>query len=306
MKSKPRALRPGDTVALVSPASPIAVDKLTETIQLLESEGYRVKVAPHALLENDYLAGPDAGRAKDLQDAFENPEINAILCSRGGYGCARLLPYLDFDRMAASGKLFAGFSDITTLHLALNRKGLPTLHAPMALTLHYERPPWVIDAFKRALKGDLNSPSEAPAAETITGGVASGKSVGGCLCLLTDSIGTEHALDAEGKILFIEDVDEAPHRIDAMLTHLLNTGILQKAAGIVIGEMTGSDELASEGIGGRSWRAIVEDRVGGLGIPAVVNFPFGHVKAMLTVGLGLAVELDANAGSIRYLEMLCA
>ncbi len=300
-----RPLRPGDTVALVTPASPLSADKLVCATELLEREGYRVRVAPSALREEQYLAGPDEVRARDLQDAFDDPEVDAILCTRGGYGCARLLPYLDLDRMAQSGKLFGGFSDITVLHLALNRRGLPTLHSPMPLTLHYERPAWVHDSFLRALKGDLTPPAEAPAAETVVGGMAEGKSIGGCLCLLTDSIGTPEALDANGKILFIEDVDEAPHRVDAMLTHLRNSGILQSAAGIVIGEMTRTDERCDEGIGGRPWKRIVEDRIADLGKPAVVEFPFGHAKAMLTVGLGLQVRLDADAGTVTYLENLC-
>jgi muramoyltetrapeptide carboxypeptidase len=303
---KPRALKPGNTVALVTPASPLPGDKLVVITNLLEAEGYRVTVGPNALLEEDYLAGSDSARAKDLQDAFDDPLVDGIICTRGGYGSARILPLLDLDRMAASRKIFAGFSDITTLHLALNRRGLPTLHSPMALTLHYERPPWVIDSFKRSLRGDLDPPQEAPPGETLVGGIAEGESVGGCLCLLTDSIATPDELDAKGKILFIEDVDEAPHRVDAMFTHLRNCGILQNSAGIVIGEMTRSDEHSFEGIGGRAWRSIVEDRVGDLGIPTVVNYPFGHMKAMLTVGLGVRVRLDADRGTVEYMEPFCA
>ncbi len=302
---KPRALVPGDTIALVTPASPLSGSKLGPTIELLEDEGYKVVVAPHALESDGYLAGSDQHRAADLQNAFDDPGVDAILCNRGGYGSARLLPYLDFDRMAASRKLFAGFSDITTLHLALNRRGLPTLHSPMVLSLFYPREPYVYDAFRRALKGDLTIPLEAPKPSTVVGGAAVGESVGGCLCLLTDSIGTPEALDAEGKVLFIEDVDEAPHRVDAMVTHLLNAGIIQKAAGIVIGEMTRTDEKADKDIGERSWREIVEERLGRLGIPLIVDFPFGHKKVMLPVALGVKVRLDADAGTVTYLESIC-
>jgi muramoyltetrapeptide carboxypeptidase len=208
--------------------------------------------------------------------------------------------------MAAQPKIFAGFSDITTLNLALNRRGLPTLHAPMALTLHYPRPNWVLQNFKEALKGNLSHHPEAPRAETLIKGKAEGITTGGCLCLLCDSIATPDALDATGKILFIEDVDELPHRIDAMLTHLRNAGIIQKAAGIVIGEMTRSDEQPDDGTPKRPWREIVQDRLKDLNIPTIVNFPFGHVKEMLTVGLGLRVRLDADAGRIEYLEPFCA
>lgn len=303
---KPRALRAGDTIALVTPASPISAEKLERITEILQGEGYEVKVSPNALLEDGYLAGPDRTRARDLQEAFDDPEIDAVICTRGGYGCSRLFRYLDLDRIAEAGKLFAGFSDITTLHLALNRRGLPTLHSPMALTLHYERPEWVYDSFTRSLKGDLTTPTDAPRSETLVGGTAEGESVGGCLCLLADSIGTPNALDATGKILFIEDVDEAPHRVDAMLTHLRNSGILQSAAGIVVGEMTRTDEHAFEGIGGRPAREILLDRLGDLDKPLIVGYPFGHMKGMLTVGLGVRVRLDADAGTVTYLEPLCA
>lgn len=296
-----RSLRPGDLVTFVSPASPLDADKLEFVTSLLEAEGYRVKVAPHALARDAYLAGGDADRARDLQDAFDDPETAAVLCTRGGYGCARLFPYLDLDRMAASDKLFLGFSDITTLHLALNRRGLPTLHAPMALTLAYPREEWVYDSFRRALKGDYAVPSKAPKGTAVVPGRAKGVVTGGCMCLLADSLGTPDSLDADGKIVVVEDVDENPHRIDAMLTHLLNTGVIRKAAGIVVGEMTRTDDRVDEGIGGRPWREIVQDRLGGLGIPLMVGYPFGHMKNMLTLPLGIEAEMDAEAGTLRYL-----
>jgi muramoyltetrapeptide carboxypeptidase len=303
---KPRALRPDDTIAFVSPASPLAEDKLERVTRLLEGEGYRIKCMPHALDADVHLAGSDADRAADLMRAFEDPEVAAVYCTRGGYGCARLFPHLDLDRMAASGKLFAGFSDITTLHLALNRRGLPTLHAPMALTLAYDRQSWVIEEFLRALRGDLYLSEDAPHPTTLVGGSAEGTLIGGCLCLLCDSIGTPEALEATDKILIIEDVDEAPHRIDAMLTHLLNSGIAQSAAGFVIGEMTRSDERIDAGIGGKPWREIVTERLAPLGKPLIIDYPFGHVPNMHTLPLGIRARLDADAGSLTYLESLCA
>jgi muramoyltetrapeptide carboxypeptidase len=302
---KPRALRAGDTIAFVSPASPVKPEEFVESTELFVQSGYRVKVYPHAWDRSGYLAGPDEARASDLQSAFDDPEAQAVYCTRGGYGCSRLLPLIDFDRMARAGKLFIGFSDITVLHLALNRRGLPTLHGPMALTLHYAREPWVYDSLLRALKGDLTVPPEAGVAETAVGGKAVGQTVGGCLCLLCDTLATCEPLDTQGKILFIEDVDEAPHRIDAMFTHLLNTGQLQSAAGIVVGEMTRTDEKGDAAIGIAPWREIVREKLLRAGVPAVIGYQFGHVKGMLTVGLGVEVELDADAGTIRYLEGVC-
>lgn len=303
---KPKALEAGDTIRIVSPASPLAPEKLSTATLLLESAGYRVETAPHALDRDDYLAGSDADRARDLQDAFDDPSVHGVFCSRGGYGCARILSMLDLDRIARSGKLFAGFSDITVLHLALNRRGLPTLHAPMALTLSTQRDPWVLESFLRGWKGQDTLMPEAPRASTVVGGQAEGEVVGGCLCLLADSLGTSEPLDGEGKIVVIEDVDENPHRVDAMFTHLRACGTLDRCAGIVVGEMTRTDERRDEGIGGKPWREIVRDRLAPLGKPLIVDFPFGHVPQMLTLPLGVRARLDADLGELQYLESPCA
>jgi muramoyltetrapeptide carboxypeptidase len=303
---KPRALLPGDTVMMVTPASPVESEQLIAATKLLEGAGYKVIIAPHALDKGDYLAGSDETRAADFTAAFEDSSIQAVLCTRGGYGCARLMPLLDFDRLAKFPKMLLGFSDITTLHLAFNRRGMATYHSPMPLTLSYERQPWVYESFLKCLRGDDPFEVPAPSAKTLTPGKATGRTIGGCLCLLTDSIGTPDPLETAGKILLIEDVDEAPHRLDAMLTHLRNTGLLQAAAGIVLGEMTRSEERIEKSIGGSPWQDIVMDRIGDLGIPAVYDFPFGHMKTMLTVPLGIKCELDADQGTLKLLESPCA
>lgn len=303
---KPAALRPGDLIEIVSPASPIAPEKVERTKALLEGEGYRVRFAPHIFNQEFYLAGSDQNRADDLNRAFADPEVRAIICSRGGYGCARLLPYLELDEMAASGKLFAGFSDVTTLHFALNRRGLVTFHSPMMITLSIDRPEWVIESFLKALKGENPIPASATKGETMVGGTVEGVVTGGCLCLVTDSLATPDSVEMTDKIVLIEDVDENPHRIDAMLTHLLTSGQAQSAAGFVIGEMTRTDERADPTIGAKPWREIVRDRLAPLGKPLIVDFPFGHAPAMLTLPLGIRARLDADSGSLTYLEEACA
>ena len=302
---KPKALKPGDQIRVVTPASPLTQERIQKGVSLLEGEGYMVTLSTNVFASDAYLAGGDLTRAKDLMDAFEDPDVAMVYCSRGGYGCARLLPHLDFDMMAASRKLFAGFSDVTTLHVALNRRSLPTLHAPMPITLNTDREAWVYESLKGALRGETGTPSNATKGQTVVGGKAEGVVVGGCLCLLCDSIGTNEPLETEGKILIIEDVDEAPHRVDAMLTHLLNTGLAQKCAGIAIGEMTRTDEKQDEGIGGKPWREIVKDRLGNLGIPLMTDYPFGHAPNMLTLGLGVKAQMDADAGTLTYLESVC-
>ncbi len=139
----------------------------------------------------------------------------------------------------------------------------------------------------------------------MVGGQAEGQTIGGCLCLLTDSIGTPEPLETSGRILIIEDVDEHPHRIDAMLTHLVNSGLASQAAGFVVGQMTRTDERADEAIGARPWREIMMDRLGPLGKPMITDFPLGHMPNMLSIPLGLNARLDADAGTLSFLEPLC-
>lgn len=302
---RPRKLEPGGTIRLVTPSSPIAPERLDRGIAWLTELGYNVQVAPHALAEGSYLAGRDEDRLADLRDAFLDPGVDAVCCTRGGYGCARLVQSLDFAELAATDKLFIGFSDITTLHLGLNAHGLATAYAPMALTFHWAREAWVYESLASLLSGRDSIAKSAPAGSSVVGGRATGLVTGGCLCLLTDSIGTAYPLDARGRIVVIEDVDEPPHRVDAMLTHLLNAGTLQQAAGIVVGEMTGSDDKVDGTIGGVPWRDIVRERLTPLGIPTVIDFPFGHAKAMLSLPLGIEATLDADAGTLSYTEPLC-
>ncbi len=280
--------------------------KIGGVIRVLEGEGYKTKIGENVFAANGFLAGTDEQRANDLQQAFDDPESSAVLCTRGGYGCARLIPHLDLDRIAASRKMFLGFSDITTLHLALNRRDLPTVHAPMALSFSIDRDAWVLDSFLRVLRGDDPVVADAPVGRTIVAGVGEGPVTGGCLCLLTDSIGTNDSFDAKGKIVLMEDVDEYPHRVDAMLTHLINTEIIRKAAGIVVGEMTRTDDCQDSTIGTLPWREIVTERLAPLGIPMIFDFPFGHVKNMLSLPLGIRARLDADAGTLTYLEPLCS
>lgn len=303
---KPRPLRPGDTVALVSPASPLTPQVCEFMISLLEAEGLKVRIYPNTFARADYLAGSDQDRAADLMTAFTD-DSQAIICSRGGYGCSRLVPYLDRDNMATSGKLLYGFSDITVLHAMLSNRGVPSIHSPMALTLNTPREDWVYQSFRASLYGQDPIPPSIPRSHCVVKGECEGVVVGGCLILLADLIGTPDQLDMDEKIVVIEGVDDPPHRVDAMLTHLLNSGSLSSAKAIVVGEMTRTDspERADPGIGSRPWREIVIERLVPLGIPLVIDFPFGHARNMLTLPLGVRAHLHAESGKLTYLESPC-
>ena len=291
---------PGATLGIVSPASPVPPEILAKGLARLHELGFRTKVMPHAAGSWRHFSGTDAQRAADISLAFEDEEVDAVLCSRGGYGSARLLPLLDLNRVASTGKPFLGFSDVTSLHLALNHRGLPTLHAPMVYTLASERPKWVTDSLVNALGGDYRVPGEAPAGTSVVGGRARGIVTGGCLTLLADSLGTPEALVGKGKLVLIEDVGEQPHRVDASLTHLLNSGALDGVAGFVIGELTDTDSKSRPE--DSDWRSILTERLEPLGVPIIFDYPFGHIGAMLTLPLGVEALLDADQGTLTYLE----
>jgi muramoyltetrapeptide carboxypeptidase len=302
---KPPALRKGDRIAIVSPSSSTVLEKMKNGVALLEERGYEVVFGKHAYDVEAFLAGSDKDRATDLMDAWFDDSISAIIFSRGGYGMGRLLPHLDLDRMAANPKLLVGFSDATALHLALNRRGLATLHAPMLLSFAKERAPWVEDLWFQAMEGTaaVELPAEAPRAETVIPGVVEAPVTGGCLCLLADSLGTPNAFDGSGKIVLIEDVDEHAYRVDAMLTHLLASGSLDDVAGIVVGEMTRTDEQADPSIPTKPWREVVVERLSPLSVPMVIGFPFGHGEHMASLPLGINAHLDANQGHVKYREL---
>ena len=302
---KPRALKPGSHIRVVSPASPISREKCEPGVAVLEAEGYRVSFGEHAFDSFYYLAGRDEDRAADMMVAFDDPEVDCVFCARGGYGSARLMPYLDLDRMVKSGKMFCGFSDVTTLHIALNRRGLVTMHTPMLITMVVEREPWVMESFKACLKGDDPIPGDAKKAVELVKGEAEGVVTGGCLCLITDSLSTPDPIDFKDKIVIIEDVEENPHRVDAMMTHLLNSGQLQSAAGIIIGEMTGTDERSDPSIGSWPWREIIADRIGKLDVPSMIDFPFGHMKTMLSIPMGVRASMNTGSGTLKLLEPAC-
>ena len=204
---KPKPLCPGSTIRLITPASPLSPDRVEKMVALLESEGYKTQIAPNAFAKLGMFAGSDEQRSKDLQDAFEDPEVDAVLCTRGGYGCSRIVGQLDMDRIAGSGKSLIGFSDITVLQLALMRRQVASIYAPMGATFSEPREPWVYESFKEAIKGGNPIPQSAPKGQCLVPGQAQGVLTGGCLILVCDSIATADRIDARERILLLEDVD---------------------------------------------------------------------------------------------------
>ncbi|MFE5842791.1 LD-carboxypeptidase [Streptomyces niveus] len=292
---RPPRLRPGAKVAVVAPSGPVPADRLEAGLDLLRGWGLDPVVAPHVLdrhREFDYLAGTDEARARDLQDAWCDPTVAAVLCARGGYGVQRMADLLDWDAVrAAAPKPFVGYSDITALHEAFAvRAGVATLHGPMVAALTFLKDP----ATQESLRATLFEPDTVrtvgqATARALVPGRAHGITLGGCVSILAADLATPHARpSAAGGLLLIEDIEEEPYRLDRILTQLLRSGWLDGVAGIVLGSWAGCGPYETV-------RALLLDRLGGLGVPIVEELGFGHGPTNLTVPLGVPAVLEASA-----------
>jgi muramoyltetrapeptide carboxypeptidase len=303
---KPDRIQPGDTIGIVTPASPSPKEELDKGVAVIEARGYRVKLATNLCAKAshcDYLAGSDRERAEDLNAMFGDPEIKAVFCGRGGYGSMRLFDLLDWSLIEANAKLFVGYSDITSLHTAFSRLGWVTLHATMVSSL------WRLsdDALSRfwhlvespdAL-GQL--PTEGANIETVVPGSVEGELAGGNLCLLAQACGSRFAPDFRGKIVAIEDTNDAVYHADRELTQLLNAGHLQDAEGFIIGTLSGWEKHeADPPINTPS--ALWSEFFGRLGRPCISGFPFGHIPNPLMLPLGVRARLDAERRIVELLE----
>ncbi len=300
--TRPARLAPGARVAVVAPSGPVPEERLSAGLDILRGWDLDPVVAPHVLdrhPEFPYLAGTDADRAADLQASWCDPDVDAVLCARGGYGAQRMVDLLDWDAIRAAGpKVFVGFSDITALHEAFAvRAGLVTLHGPMTAG---------IDFLKHARAQDhLRATLLAPeTVRTITSGRATalvpgrarGVLLGGCLSLLAAELGTPHARPSmRGGLLCLEDVGEETYRLDRYLTQLLRAGRLDGVAGVVLGSWAGCAPYSEV-------RALFADRLGGLGVPVAEQFGFGHGEGALTIPFGVTAELDAQEGTLTLDE----
>jgi muramoyltetrapeptide carboxypeptidase len=300
---KPSRIRRGDTAAIVSPAgSVVSNDDIQEAIDAVKELGLKPKVGKHLGERWGYLGGRDTQRLEDLHNAFRDPEVKIIFPIRGGYGTSRLLPMLDFDLIRKNPKAFVGFSDNTSLVVAMNQfAGLVTFYGPNALSdwTPYTRKYWKRMVMGKGPAGMLAPPNnERPnSVRTIVKGRVAGPLIGGNLSLLTQTLGTEWEIDTRDKILFFEDVNESAYRIDRMLTHLWLARKLQVAKGFAVGHMTNISSTD-----GLNVMEIIRDRLEPLGKPCFVGVSTGHISNNLTLPVGVNVELDATKGVLRAVE----
>lgn len=296
----PKALSPGSTIGIISPAGPSEKEAIDRGVEVLEGMGYKVKLGKYAYDNIGYLASTDANRAEDLNNMFKDKEVDGIICIRGGYGTPRLLHLVDYEAIKANPKVLVGYSDITSLYTAINQKtGLVVFHGPMVrseIQDSFNGP--TLEYFNTIIANEnmgkiIKNPPEIESKSFVDGQVE-GDLVGGNLRVLLSSIGTEYEIDTKGKILFIEDTNESIGSFDRMLNQLKLSGKIDDSLGIILGDFNNMDPKSVEDVA----RIYFE----GLDKPVLYNIKSGHSKPMITLPIGVRVQLDSKKGEIKILE----
>jgi muramoyltetrapeptide carboxypeptidase len=304
---RPKRLLPHDVIGLISPASRIAdTARIERGVRYLEGLGYRVRVGENVTRQHGYLAGTDDERLADLHSMFEDPQVRAIFCIRGGYGSPRLLPNIRYRTIARSPKIFVGYSDITALHLALWRKtGLITFHGPMlGVDLADPMDPFSEEMLWRLLTsprrfGPISFP--APQPRSISPGRAVGRLLGGNLALVASLIGTGFQPRFRDSLLFLEDIGEDPYRIDRMMTQLRGAGLLRGARALLLGQFT--ECVPRDGsVPSFSVDEVLHEYASSSGLPALAGVPFGHERVKMTIPVGALARVDTERGVIEIAE----
>jgi muramoyltetrapeptide carboxypeptidase len=308
---KPPRLQAGDTVGLINPAGatfhPVDVTVVEETLAAL---GLGMKAGEHLLDRYGYLAGEDKARAKDVNNMFADPDVSALLSLRGGWGCNRLLDLLDYEAISRNPKILMGYSDITSLLLAINAKtSLVTFHGPVGIstwnqysTNFVKKLLFNAEAFSMENPRDTgdNLAQVSDRVITITGGKAKGRLLGGNLSVLTSMVGSDYLPNFEGSILFLEEINEDIFRVDRMLTQLKLAGILGRISGFIFGKCKECNP--GEGFGSLTLEEVFADHIEPLGIPAWSGTMIGHMDKKFTIPLGIEAEIDADKGIISLQE----
>jgi muramoyltetrapeptide carboxypeptidase len=278
----------------------VTQERITASAERCSALGLVPIIGSSAHLRSGYLAGDDAARARDVMWAFTDPEVDAVWALRGGYGTMRLASFLDFDLIARSERAYMGFSDNTFMHLMLSTRSMVSFHAPHAGA---DFPAETEAAFLRVMFGDgapgtLPVRSDDPAPITLARGGALGRLVGGNLSMLAAACGTPAQMRAEGCIVFVEDVSEPGYRLDRCFTQLDLAGALQGVRGFAFGRFSdlpdgcGEDEIVS----------VLTEVAARYNVPAVMNFPIGHIEHNWTIPVGVQAELDADRCMLTLLE----
>lgn len=300
---KGRRLEKGATIGIVAPASCSSKEKVLEAKKNIEEIGFNVVLGESTLKKWHSFSDTDENRAKDINEFFKNPSIDAIMCMRGGYGSNRLVEHLDLEAIRNNPKIFIGYSDITTLHLIFNEKlDLITFHGPMAVSNFLDGySEKTYESFIKSVTSTSNYEINNfdKKIEIINSGRAKGKLVGGNLTTLVSTLGTKYDIDYNGKILFLEDIGEKTYRIDRLLNHLKKYGVFSKIKGLILGDFKNCDKSSPEDM---SLEEVFEDYFKKLTIPVIKNIQSGHCDSMVTLPLGAMCEIDSETLKIKILE----
>ncbi len=296
--ARPRALSAGARVALVAPAGPLDPAQIEASVERCRSLGLDPVLYPSARARHRFLAGTDEARLQDLQSAFDDPDTDAVWALRGGYGTLRILDRLDLDRQRRDPIPFIGFSDNTTLHVRHAAMGVGSFHGPHP---NADFPPETEEAFRRVLfraepPGTLPRREEDPPPRTLVPGVAEAPLIGGNLALVAALLGSPDTPDARGRILFLEEVGEPAYRVDRLLLQLERAGTTDGIAGLAFGRFTDPDDDP------HPVADVLEEFALRLGVPAVLDLPFGHVEHNWTLPVGARARLDGEAASLELIE----
>jgi muramoyltetrapeptide carboxypeptidase len=296
---KPKRLTAGSTLGIVAPASPFDVQKLAQGRTLLESVGFRTVLAANVDMKAGYLAGGDLQRAAQLMDMLTTPDVDAVICARGGYGSMRMMPHLDWRTIGRLGKPLIGFSDISALlQTMLAWTATSAFHGPMVCSLSESDPDSLL-ALQQALTADQPLRLTADRPVVLKAGQARGALVGGNLTTLCHLVGTPYSVRYEKCILFIEDIGEAPYRIDRMLLQMQMAGCFDGLAGVALGSFDGCGDE-------NQIFEIVVERFANQQIPILAGFGMGHGPRNLTWPIGGACRMDTRSGHIDLIECATA
>ena len=293
----PPHIQPGDLIGIVSPSGSFERERLRPALSYLRNRGFRVRVGSAAYDRDRYLAGQDQDRAKDLNVMFADPEVRAVFATRGGFGAARVLGFLDYDAIRNDPKALVGFSDTTALHLGIyGRTGM----------VSYSGVTLCGDVTASGMPGATETSlwnalmcgrfDEIAGVASLRGRFAEGKLLGGCLTVIASLMGTGYMPDTSGALLFLEDVNEAPYRVDRMLTQLRMAGMFDRAAGVVFGQFEGCEPEREE-------EGTVDDVLHGfstsVAVPVFRGLPYGHGKGRRVLPVGLRATVDASRGTLQ-------
>ncbi|WP_027964408.1 S66 peptidase family protein [Halalkalibacillus halophilus] len=295
MAMLPNALKRGDTIGVIAPSSPPNVKNMQQAILFFDQLGLQIKFGKHVEKVHGYLAGTDDERLEDLHEMFADESISGIFCAGGGYGTGRIADRIDYDLIRKNPKVFWGYSDITYLHTAFRQKtGLTTFHGPMLASdigkdnfHHASR-----EAFDQLFEPQtIVYDQDVTALEVLAEGEASGEIVGGNLSLLVNSLGSPYELDTKGKLLFIEDIDEEPYRIDSFLSQLKNAGKLEDASGVIVGDFNNAVAKKEPSL---SFQQVLDDYFSNLNKPVISGFKIGHCQPHYAIPFGTKSTLSSE------------